>query len=181
MMTAELLDRVSAVFGLGNEDHVRLVRDQSSDPRSEERVVVDGQHIRTVALMGYPGNGALQSVLRPLYGDRLYPPTVQAAISGHIHLFEAVSFTTAQPTQLIAGTGGDWADVALPRPLPAGATPAQGAMIGSIVSSNQPGFTLMEREDDGTWRVEARDAGGIIMTTCTLRETKLKCVPETLP
>jgi hypothetical protein len=129
----------------------------------------------------YPGNGALQSVLRPLYGDRLYPPTVQAAISGHIHLFEAVSFTTAQPTQLIAGTGGDWADVALPRTLPAGATPSQGAVIGSIVSSNQPGFTLMEREGDGTWRVEARDAGGTIMTTCTMRETKLKCVPETLP
>jgi len=129
----------------------------------------------------YPGNGALQSVLRPLYGDRLYPPTVQAAISGHIHLFEAVSFSTAQPTQLITGAGGDWADVALPRSLPAGATPSKGAVIGSIVSSNQPGFTLMERQDDETWRVEARDAAGTIMTTCTLRDTKLKCVPETLP
>ncbi|MEP6943650.1 MAG: metallophosphoesterase [Betaproteobacteria bacterium] len=129
----------------------------------------------------YPGNGSLQSVLRPLYGDRLFPPSVQTAISGHIHLFEAVSFTTGQPTQLIAGTGGDWADVALPRSLPPDATPSPGAVIGSIVWSNQPGFTLMEREDDGTWRVEARDATGGIMTTCRLRETKLKCVPETLP
>ena len=116
-------------------------------------------------------------MLRSLYGDRLSRRRCRWRLGSHP--FEA--FTTAQPTQLIAGTGGDWTDVALPRSLPTGATPSRGAVIGSIVSSNQPGFTLMERQDDGTWRVEARDAGGIIMTTCTLRETKLKCVPETLP
>jgi hypothetical protein len=42
-MTSELLSRIPADFGLGNENHVRFVREQSSDPRSQERVVVDGQ------------------------------------------------------------------------------------------------------------------------------------------
>ena len=43
-MTSEFLNRIQAVFGLGHEDHVRFVRDQSGDPRSQERVVVDGQN-----------------------------------------------------------------------------------------------------------------------------------------
>jgi hypothetical protein len=40
-MARELVNRVPAVFGLGHEDHVGFVRDQSGDPRSQERVVVD--------------------------------------------------------------------------------------------------------------------------------------------
>jgi hypothetical protein len=43
-MTSELPNRIPADFGLGNEHRVRFVRDQSSDPRSQERVVVDGQN-----------------------------------------------------------------------------------------------------------------------------------------
>jgi hypothetical protein len=43
-MTTELLNRVAAVFRLGHQDHVRFVRDQSGEPRSQERVVVDGQN-----------------------------------------------------------------------------------------------------------------------------------------
>jgi hypothetical protein len=123
----------------------------------------------------YPGNQSLQSVLRPRFGDALFPDHVQALFSGHIHLFEAVNFATPQPPQWIAGTGGDWADVALPDPLPPAATPSTGAIVEHLVSSIRPGFTLLERRDDGSWRIEARDIGGAILATCQLRERKLVC------
>ena len=62
----------------------------------------------------YPGNGALQSVLAPLDPTTLFPPSVKALLSGHVHLFEVVSYSTPQPAQFVSGNGGDWID----RPLP---------------------------------------------------------------
>jgi hypothetical protein len=128
----------------------------------------------------YPGNGSLQSVLVPVNGERLFPPNFESLISGHFHLFEVVSFSTPQPTQLISGNGGAWADVALPREFPKGATPSPGALIGSIVSTNQSGFMTIERGPDSAWRIEARDRRGQLFTTCMLRDSKTRCVPETL-
>ncbi len=128
----------------------------------------------------YPGNGSLQSVLVAINGERLFPVKFEALISGHNHLFEIVSFSTPQPTQLISGNGGAWADVALPRELPQGATPSPGALIGSIVSTNQSGFMTIERGPEGAWRIEARDRQGRIFTTCMLRNSKTRCAPEML-
>ena len=128
----------------------------------------------------YPGNEALQSVLQPINAQLLFPPNVQAQISGHFHLFEMVSFATPQPTQIISGNGGSWADVPLPLPLPRGATPAPGAVIESIVSTSQYGFMIIERGTDGAWRIEAKDRRGQLFTACTLRDGKTRCMPETL-
>ena len=131
----------------------------------------------------FPGNGSLQSVLRPINGASLFPRSVDAVLAGHVHLFEMVAYSTPQPTQFISGNGGAWADVPLPRPLPAGATPAAGAAIQSIVSSNRPGFLLLERNGPaaGAWRIEARDRKGDPLTTCALADRKARCAPETLP
>jgi Calcineurin-like phosphoesterase len=128
----------------------------------------------------YPGNGSLQSVLAPINGEPLFPSNFDALLSGHVHLFEVVSYSTPQPTQLISGNGGAWADVALPRELPKGATPSPGAVIGSIVSTNQSGFMTIERGTDSAWRIEARDRRGQLFTTCALRDGKTRCVPERL-
>jgi hypothetical protein len=122
----------------------------------------------------------LQSVLVPLNGERLFPSNVEALISGHVHLFQVVSYSTPQPTQLISGNGGAWADVPMPRELPKGATPSPGALIGSIVSTNQSGFMTIERGGDGSWRIEARDRNGRLFTACALRDSKTRCTPEML-
>ena len=44
---------------------------------------------------------ALQSVLATLQPTVLLPPNVKALMSGHVHLFEVVSFSTPQPAQFV--------------------------------------------------------------------------------
>jgi hypothetical protein len=94
-----------------------------------------------------------------------------------------VSYATPQPTQIVAGNGGSQADVPLPRDLPPGATPAPGALIESIVATNRYGFLTLERDaaEPGAWRIDARDREGRLITTCSLRDRKTRCVPEDLP
>ena len=124
----------------------------------------------------YPGNGALQSVLSGLQPTTLFPPNVQALLSGHVHLFEVVTFSTPQPPQFVTGNGGDWIDTPLPIPLPPGTTPAKGAVVAGIVASNRFGFMTIER-DGARWRMVAHDVRGAPMATCTLSERRAACDP----
>jgi hypothetical protein len=125
----------------------------------------------------YPGNGALQSVLGALYPNVLFPPNVQAILAGHVHLFEVVSFRTPQPAQFVTGNAGDWIDEPLPLPLPAGTSPAPGAVMASLVATNRFGFMSMER-DSARWRMVAHDAHGVPMILCTLFERRATCDPS---
>jgi len=122
----------------------------------------------------FPGNGSLQSVLASLYPTTLFPPGVKALLSGHVHLFEMVSYSTPQPVQFVSGNGGDWTDRPLPDPLPAGVVPAPGTVISSIVATNRFGFMTMER-DGGRWLVVAHDARGTALFRCTLEGRQASC------
>jgi hypothetical protein len=122
----------------------------------------------------FPGNGALQSVLGSLQPTVLFPPSVQALLAGHVHLFEVVSFSTPQPAQFVSGNGGDWIDTPLPSPLPAGTTPMPGAVIASLVATNRYGFMTMER-DGARWRMVAHDVRGAPMISCTLFLRRATC------
>jgi len=127
----------------------------------------------------FRSNEALQSVLGALQPTVLFPPNVQALLAGHVHLFEVVSFSTAQPAQFVTGNGGDWIDPPLPLPLPAGTTPAPGAVVASLVATNRFGFMTIERDGAG-WRMVAHDAHGMPMTSCTLFERRATCDPALL-
>ena len=124
----------------------------------------------------YPGNAGLQSVLQSLEPVALFPPDVKALLSGHVHLFEVVSFSTPHPAQIVSGFGGDWVDTRLPLPLPATLTPAPSAVVAAIVATNQFGFMTMQR-DGARWTMSARDVTGKPMTTCVLNERRADCVP----
>ena len=124
----------------------------------------------------YPGNGALQSVLNGLQPTVLFPPNVKALLSGHVHLFEVVSFSTPQPAQFVSGNGGDWIDTPLPIPLAPGVVPAPGTAIAGIVATNRFGFMTMER-DGARWRMVAHDRDGAPQIACTLQERQASCLP----
>jgi hypothetical protein len=122
----------------------------------------------------FPGNGALQSVLAPLYPTALFPPSVKALLAGHVHLFEVVSFSTPQPPQFVSGNGGDWVDTPLPQPLPAGVVPAPGTSMSTLIATNRFGFMTMDR-DGARWRIVANDARGTPLIVCTLVERQVSC------
>jgi hypothetical protein len=129
----------------------------------------------------YPGNAALQSVLAASNGPLLFPPIIDALLSGHNHLFEAVSFATGQPPQFISGNGGTWLDEPLPRPLPPDARGSADAVVATITASSTFGFLILQRDQyAASWRVEAWDRDGRLLTRCALFERRTTCVPEDL-
>jgi hypothetical protein len=131
----------------------------------------------------YPGNAPLQQALDEVNGSVYFPPAIQAALHGHVHLFQALGFADGHPATLVAGNGGDNLDAALPAALPAGIAPAPGTRLAHATTSDAFGFLVLERaavgDDDGNWTVFAYRRDGSQMTQCALGPTgTLACTRE---
>lgn len=107
----------------------------------------------------------------------LMPKGVKALLSGHVHLWEQVSFASDHPTQLVSGFSGTAEDtVPLPAVLPPGAQPAPGAVVDQFSSwVGGFGFMTMERTGAEQWDVKVWDAAGVVRNTCTIRGSKSVC------
>lgn len=110
--------------------------------------------------------GLIQSFgsLNPL----LLPATMDVLLSGHVHLWQQVSYSSAHPSQFISGFSGTAEDtVPLPWPLPPGLAPAPGAVIEQFSSwVDGYGFMTMERRGPARWEVQVRDRHGLVRNTC---------------
>lgn len=124
----------------------------------------------------YPGNPALQDLMQQNHSERLFPSKVQATLAGHVHLFEAISFSSDHPTQFIAGNGGSSLDQALPDQPPFGSTPYAKAAVAHFSNSNQTGFMTMERVG-ASWQIQAWDQYGQPLTSCLMQDGKTTCKP----
>ncbi|MDB5818632.1 MAG: calcineurin-like phosphoesterase family protein [Rhizobacter sp.] len=123
-----------------------------------------------------PGNLGLQAVMRTLNPVAYYPDGVKIALHGHVHDFQALSFSSAHPATFVTGNGGDNVDVNLPDPFPATSTPAPGVVISQITHTNTFGFMLMERTAVGSpWLYKAYTRDGKLLTTCTPSGSKVSC------
>ena len=121
----------------------------------------------------YPGNAPLQQALAEVNGTVYFPPAIQAALHGHVHLFQALGFADGHPAALVAGNGGDHLDSPLPPALPAGLAPAPGTRLAHATTSDAFGFLVLERvgaddDDGGRWTVVARRRDGSEITRCEL-------------
>ncbi len=126
----------------------------------------------------FPGNAPLQDLLQDIYGQRLFPPQVQATIGGHVHLFEALSFASGHPTQFVSGNGGSSLDQPLPTPLPPDAQAFSGATLAHFMNTNEVGFMTMERQD-ASWKIQAWNKNGKLLNTCKMQDHGTSCaVPE---
>ena len=122
-----------------------------------------------------PGNAALQSVLDAIVPSVLFPPNVQAVLSGHVHMMQIVTFTTPQPPIFIPGNGGTEL-VADFTSFPPDDTPVPGAIVASLLHTASFGFMTMERGATG-WVIRSWDRSGRALTTCTLFARKATCTP----
>ena len=126
------------------------------------------------ALAYYPGQVALQAMMKNTHPERLFPAQVQATISGHVHLFEAISFASDHPSQFVSGNGGSSLDQALPNQVPQGVTPFEQARVAQFFNSDKVGFMLMERMGDA-WKVEAWNQDGKLLKRCRLQGQVTTC------
>ena len=124
----------------------------------------------------YPGNGGLQSVFGAV-DPRYLPAGIDLSLAGHIHVWEAVSFTSDHPAQIIAGFSGTLEDIVpLPATLAAGATPATGAVVKALSSwVDGFGYMTMERRGDDAWDLAVHDAAGAVVNRCRLRGRDVAC------
>lgn len=124
-----------------------------------------------------PGNPGLQSVfaaIEPL----LMPPNIDVLLSGHVHMWQQVSYSSPHPTQFVAGFSGTMEDlVAVPARLPRGATPAPGAMVEHHSSwVGGFGYMTMERVGAASWRVGVWDSDGRKIETCSITGRHSRCM-----
>ena len=120
------------------------------------------------------GNPALLSVMKTLHPQAYYPSGVRLALHGHVHLFEAINFSSNHPATIFSGIGGDSVDANLPDPFPANVGPADGVTMESITHSSEFGFVVMDKQEN-TWQVSAYDYRGALKATCILTGSKLSC------
>jgi len=124
-----------------------------------------------------PGNLALQSVLLESHPQRLFDPHVQLLLAGHVHLFEAITFGSDHPMQIVSGNGGSSPDVDLPAVLPTNATPFSATKVDHFNSTSKSGFMTMERASvtSSEWTMKSYDQNGVLMTTCFISKERKTC------
>lgn len=104
--------------------------------------------------------------------NNTFPPAVQAFVSGHIHLFETLSFGAGRPPQIVVGSSGTLLDKPITTPL-AGLEMA-GMKVASGSMMDKWGYVLLQRSG-ANWALALRDPNGGILTRCTLGGGALEC------
>lgn len=131
-----------------------------------------------------PGNAGLQSVMALTEPQRLFPRGIDVAMHGHVHLFEALSFSSPHPATLVLGNSGSdnlW-DRSLPKTLPANAAPYPGAVVEDFATTFEYGFATLDREDPqdaSRWLLTEYNADGKPTIRCRIHQGKSRCTPVT--
>jgi hypothetical protein len=108
---------------------------------------------------------------------RLLPANVEVLLSGHVHLWEQVSFSSDHPTQFVSGFAGTAEDIVpLPASVPPGTSPAPGAVVESMSSwIDGFGFMTMERRGLQRWDVVIHDRDGRERNRCVVEGRRSHC------
>jgi len=127
-----------------------------------------------------PNNLGLAQVLGQA-DPKLYPAGIDLLLSGHVHVFEQLSFGGKYPSQFVTGFSGTLEDIVpLPETLPDKSDPVPGAAPDAFSSwIDGFGFMTMERAGSDKWTAEIRDRNGAVVDTCTIDGRVSKCtVPQ---
>lgn len=107
--------------------------------------------------------------------DRAAPKGIDAIVSGHVHLFEVLSYAGQRPVQIVAGDGG----TALDDPLPASVNgiPVHGAKIQMSETESQFGYTVLTRKSrrSHAWRLALKNRMRETLLTCEINPDSAEC------
>ncbi|UMR31438.1 metallophosphoesterase [Massilia sp. MB5] len=128
---------------------------------------------RRILILGDKGLHDSFGSLNPLF----LPDGVQAMLSGHVHLWQQLSFSSPHPSQLVAGFSGTAEDTEPLPPLPdAAIAPAPGAVLEHFSAwLDGFGFMGMERGAPGEWRITVFDRQGAVQNRCLLQGRHSQC------
>ncbi|MCY4746758.1 metallophosphoesterase [Pelomonas sp. UHG3] len=121
-----------------------------------------------------PARSGLTPLLQDAQPGRLFPPGVQATLHGHLHIHQLLGFASNHPASLVIGNGGSAAEGRLDARTAQQAQPLPGARVETFQSHTDFGFTLLSATPQG-WRLQAYDALGQPLASCTLAGQKLRC------
>ncbi len=121
-----------------------------------------------------PGNQGIQSVFGAL-DPKFLPSGVDLLLSGHVHAWQQVSFSSPHPAQFIAGFSGTMEDTS-PLPDSIDVAPAPGAVVEHL-SSWVGGFGYMTLERTGAvkWVAQVWDVNGKLRNTCAIDGSHSVC------
>jgi len=103
------------------------------------------------------GSPLLISVPLEAAWDKQPPIGIDMVLSGHVHLFELLTFSNGRPAQLIAGTGGTNLVMAIQKSVDG--TLAHGATVMASGSQSEFGYTLLKKYGDN-WKLELKSRKG---------------------
>jgi hypothetical protein len=123
-----------------------------------------------------PGNGGLQSVFSG-QNPWLFPPSVKLLLSGHVHVWTQLSFSSPHPTQFIAGFSGTQEDIVpLPKTLPDDTYVGPGVTVDKFSSwVDGFGFMTMVRTGPESWDIEVHDVNGKVVNRCKAQGRQSSC------
>jgi hypothetical protein len=104
--------------------------------------------------------------------DKAAPKGVSMVLSGHIHLFELMSFDRSRPTQLVTGDGGT--NMADPIPASENGIVVDGTAVVASHSQRQFGYTLLVKSGK-TWQLTLKNRLQHVLVACSILDGPAKC------
>jgi hypothetical protein len=121
-----------------------------------------------------PGNGGLYSVMSASHPKRLYADGVDMVLNGHVHQFEALSFSSGHPAALVLGNSGSAMGWTINETAARLAQPAPGAVVETFITQPGFGFATLDRTESG-WHLTEWSVEGKALKTCEITGTHLSC------
>jgi hypothetical protein len=94
-------------------------------------------------------------------------------LSGHVHLFELMSFDRTRPTQLVTGDGGT--NMADPIPTSMNGVVVRGNAVVASQSQRQFGYTLLVKSGK-TWQLTLKNRLQHVLVACSILDGPAKCL-----
>ena len=114
---------------------------------------------------------ALTSALEAAW-DQAAPSGYKLILSGHVHLFEFVSWDRGRPPQIVAGDGGT--EMSVPIEISLNGTSIHGASVRISKSQSQFGYTLLSK-NGRAWRLELKNRLQEGLVRCSTSGSSAEC------